>query len=228
MNKRAVIRIKGLVQRAGFRDRIQECAYRLGITGWVRNLPDRSVTVVGEGDKEQLKEFIRRIRTLVPSIIITCLRARYKPATGEFTAFDVIRDEDPTSVADERADAAIHLLDDAIDAIKDVGANVRTVGANVRTVGANVKAVGADVRTVGADVKAMDGHMSGHFSRLDHKYGEFGKTLKGMACDMKGVAKDIKAIRKTASVASPPSRRSKMTGKTKTSVKARRAPALSA
>ena len=45
-------------------------------------------------------------------------------------------------------------------------------------------------------IKTMDSNMSGHFGRLDRKYGEFGKT-------MKGVARDIKAIRKTASAAAP-------------------------
>ncbi|HLA19461.1 MAG: hypothetical protein A2W34_07210 [Chloroflexi bacterium RBG_16_64_32] len=58
---RAVVR--GRVQGIGFRDYVLTRARFLGLTGYVRNLPDgRSVEVVAEGarpDLEQLLEYLR-------------------------------------------------------------------------------------------------------------------------------------------------------------------------
>jgi acylphosphatase len=48
------VRVAGLVQGVGFRWFVRERARRLGLSGWVRNLPDGSVEVVAEGDHAQL------------------------------------------------------------------------------------------------------------------------------------------------------------------------------
>ncbi|RLG16203.1 acylphosphatase [Nanoarchaeota archaeon] len=55
------IRIYGRVQGVGFRFSTKLVAKRLGIKGWVRNLPDGSVEVLAEGDKmEEFLKFLRR------------------------------------------------------------------------------------------------------------------------------------------------------------------------
>jgi len=43
--------ISGLVQGVFFRDSTRQEAVRLGLTGWVRNLPDRRVEAVFEGSQ---------------------------------------------------------------------------------------------------------------------------------------------------------------------------------
>ena len=48
------VRVKGLVQGVGFRWFVRERARRLGLSGWVRNLPDGSVEVAASGDPQQL------------------------------------------------------------------------------------------------------------------------------------------------------------------------------
>ena len=57
------VRVTGVVQGVGFRWFVRERARRLGLAGWVRNLPDGSVEVAAAGDDGQielLKEQLRR------------------------------------------------------------------------------------------------------------------------------------------------------------------------
>ena len=48
------VRVVGLVQGVGFRWFVRERARRLGLAGWVRNLPDGSVEVAASGDRGQI------------------------------------------------------------------------------------------------------------------------------------------------------------------------------
>ena len=48
------VRVRGRVQGVGFRWFVRERARRLGLAGWVKNLPDGSVEVVATGDSGQL------------------------------------------------------------------------------------------------------------------------------------------------------------------------------
>jgi len=50
--------IRGFVQGIGYRKWARHEAQKLGITGWVRNLPDSSVEVLLQGTKEKLDEMI--------------------------------------------------------------------------------------------------------------------------------------------------------------------------
>ena len=54
---------KGRVQGVGFRYTARDMARELGITGWVKNLPDGSVQLLAEGQDALLEEFIRRLET---------------------------------------------------------------------------------------------------------------------------------------------------------------------
>lgn len=49
--------IRGRVQGVGFRFFVQQAGTELGVGGWVRNRPDRSVEAHAEGDVEQLAAF---------------------------------------------------------------------------------------------------------------------------------------------------------------------------
>jgi len=54
--------ISGRVQGVGFRYFTEAIAQREGVAGWVRNLPDRSVEVVAEGDADAVGRFERAVR----------------------------------------------------------------------------------------------------------------------------------------------------------------------
>lgn len=50
--------VKGKVQGVFFRASTKDTAGLLGITGWVKNLPDGDVEIKATADKETLKKFI--------------------------------------------------------------------------------------------------------------------------------------------------------------------------
>lgn len=50
--------ITGFVQGVGFRRFVRHQALKLGLTGWVKNLPDNRVEAVFCGSKEQIEKII--------------------------------------------------------------------------------------------------------------------------------------------------------------------------
>jgi acylphosphatase len=50
--------ISGFVQGVGFRRFVRHHALKLGLAGWVKNLPDNRVEAVFQGTKEQVEEMI--------------------------------------------------------------------------------------------------------------------------------------------------------------------------
>ena len=54
--------IAGRVQGVGFRDWMAREAYRLGVSGWVRNRRDGTLEALVDGDIASVEEFLRLCR----------------------------------------------------------------------------------------------------------------------------------------------------------------------
>ena len=76
----------GRVQGVGFRYTAVDLAESLGITGWVRNLPDGRVEILAESEEVELLNFLDKIRDGF-SAYIRDVQIDWKPATGEFSGF---------------------------------------------------------------------------------------------------------------------------------------------
>lgn len=66
--------IEGEVQGVGFRYFTVSMARRIGIRGWVRNLPDGAVEALGDGTDDQVKKFEAALRQGPPAAIVTNVR----------------------------------------------------------------------------------------------------------------------------------------------------------
>lgn len=72
--------VRGRVQGVGFRWSARLIAERLGVSGWVRNLPDRSVEAHLEGAADRVEEMVEWLHTgpigaTVESVEITAVAA---------------------------------------------------------------------------------------------------------------------------------------------------------
>jgi acylphosphatase len=62
MIRLATIRVSGIVQGVYYRYRTKQKAYELGLSGFVRNLPDGSVEAHAEGEEEVVTRLIEWCR----------------------------------------------------------------------------------------------------------------------------------------------------------------------
>lgn len=91
MKVRAHVYFYGRVQGVFFRSNCQRKAIELGVSGWVRNLPDGSVEAVMEGEEERVRELIHWCRHHQPYARVTDVRVEWEKPRGEGDTFRVIR-----------------------------------------------------------------------------------------------------------------------------------------
>ncbi|MDQ0133197.1 acylphosphatase [Neorhizobium galegae] len=75
----AMVRITGRVQGVGFRAWTREEAEQLGLTGWVRNEPDRSVLALIAGSPAGISQMLERFRHGPPGAAVSSVERQ--PAT---------------------------------------------------------------------------------------------------------------------------------------------------
>jgi acylphosphatase len=81
--------ITGRVQGVFFRHNTNKEANRLGLTGWVRNLPTGEVEAVAEGEKAVIEEFISWCRHGPSMARVDDVTITWETHTGEFSGFTV-------------------------------------------------------------------------------------------------------------------------------------------
>lgn len=90
MRKRYHIYVSGCVQGVYFRANTLKQARALGLTGWVRNLPDDRVETVFEGEEKEAEAMLAWCRTGTPPARVDHLDVEEENAAGGFTDFDIV------------------------------------------------------------------------------------------------------------------------------------------
>lgn len=60
--KRIRASVTGKVQKVGFRWYVWKNAVRIGLTGWVKNMPDGSVLLEAQGNAEAMADFLSLVK----------------------------------------------------------------------------------------------------------------------------------------------------------------------
>ncbi|MBI3271489.1 MAG: acylphosphatase [Planctomycetes bacterium] len=86
---RAHVWIRGRVQGVFFRVHTRDEARRLGLAGWVRNLPDGRVEAAFEGPREKVEAAVAWCRHGPPTCDVMGVEVAWEPPTGAEKGFAV-------------------------------------------------------------------------------------------------------------------------------------------
>ncbi|MDK2847517.1 MAG: acylphosphatase [Desulfuromonadales bacterium] len=86
---RVKVKVNGRVQGVGFRHFTYKTATRLGLTGWVRNLPDGAVEAVAEGPQTQVEKWLAALKEGPPASRVEGLAVHREIADNSFDRFEV-------------------------------------------------------------------------------------------------------------------------------------------
>ena len=86
---RARLLISGIVQGVGYRWSCNREARSLGLTGWVRNLPDGRVEAVAQGTREQVERLIKWCYRGPSEAQVSDIAVTYEDALEDFKDFGI-------------------------------------------------------------------------------------------------------------------------------------------
>ena len=184
--------VKGKVQHVGYRALVRAFAETLGLKGVVRNLQDKTVEIVCEGEPEAIASLLQMINRkgdpMKPmSIIVKSIEDSPPPPAGEFTDFDIDYGRKLTAIEKESFDRDEIMILGAVMLDSDIG-GVRTdvqgvgqkvdglgekmdsVGQKVDGVGQKVDGLGQKVDCVGTAVRDMHTDMNTRFDHMAERY----------------------------------------------------------
>ena len=87
--KRVHIIIKGDVQGVLFRAHTRKVAAELGINGYVKNLPDRNVEVIAEGNEKALEKLIEFCKPGPAGADVKDIEIKFEKPKNEFDSFEI-------------------------------------------------------------------------------------------------------------------------------------------
>jgi acylphosphatase len=81
--------VHGRVQGVFFRYFVQNIANRLGLKGYVRNLPNGALEVESEGTKSQLEKLVEQLKIGPPGARVKEVKVNWSDYSGQFKDFGI-------------------------------------------------------------------------------------------------------------------------------------------
>ena len=81
--------VYGYVQGVYFRDFVSRRARELGLTGYIRNLPEGTVEVNAEGERKQLEQLIVHLKVGPSSAKVKKVITNWSEYTGSYSRFSI-------------------------------------------------------------------------------------------------------------------------------------------
>ena len=88
--RRARIVVTGIVQGVAYRQSTVLEAERLGLAGWVRNLPDGRVEALAEGPRERVESLVAWCWRGPPAARVSDVAVRWEEPAGPLAGFSVV------------------------------------------------------------------------------------------------------------------------------------------
>jgi acylphosphatase len=85
---RIKIKVFGYVQGVFFRSNTRKVARKLGLTGYVKNIPDGTVYIEAEGPQEKLLELLKFCKHGPEHATVENVEYKFTTPTNEFKGFD--------------------------------------------------------------------------------------------------------------------------------------------
>jgi len=153
--KRAILIVKGEVQRVGYRDVVAKIARKLSISGFVENLKPYDVKIVAEGSDENIAQFIAQLKIKRFPIDVESVEVSFEPYKHEFEYFEIKRGDWREELF-ERLDTAGALLYKSVElGEKSVALGERSVELGERSVALGEKLVALSKRSVELGEKSV-------------------------------------------------------------------------
>ena len=86
---RVHIFVSGRVQNVFFRYYTKKMAEKIGVFGWVKNLPDRRVEAVFEGEKEKVEKILEWSKKGPLLAEVKEVEINWEKYQGEFNSFEI-------------------------------------------------------------------------------------------------------------------------------------------
>lgn len=87
----AHVLVSGFVQGVGFRRFVRHHALKLGLTGWVKNIPDYRVEALFQGPKNKVDEMILTCRKGAFLSEVKDVQVNFGDQRQFFESFDIIK-----------------------------------------------------------------------------------------------------------------------------------------
>lgn len=88
--KQVHVYIFGFVQGVGYRQFVKRQAKKVGLFGWVRNIPDKRVEAVLQGEKEKIEQLIALCRKGPFLSEVENVEVVWEESTEEYKDFSVV------------------------------------------------------------------------------------------------------------------------------------------
>ncbi len=164
--KRAIVVVKGEVQRIGYRDFVERISRKLGITGFVENLKPYDVKIICEGEEEKIKKFLEMIKNPPKPAEVEDIKINFEEPKKEFEYFEIRRGE-PMEELGERMDVAGKVLYEVRDLQKEtLGLQKETVNG-IGVISNGIAGINTGINTIG-----------NKFDNLDMKYGKIAENME--------------------------------------------------
>jgi acylphosphatase len=81
--------VQGLVQGVGFRYYVYHHATRLGLGGFVRNLPSGDVEIVAAGERGLIEELIKQVKVGPRAAHVRNVKIEWQDSVPEYREFEI-------------------------------------------------------------------------------------------------------------------------------------------